>query len=82
MGNLQTNSDENVKRTGSSGALYYLGKLLGANASIDLPAQLRAEGAKLQGQPAEPLLQRCLEELNGRVRQLQEAGRSLAQPTQ
>jgi hypothetical protein len=80
MGSLQTSSDAKLKNVGSSGILYFLGKVVGKEPSIDLAAKLKPQEASLLGQSIEPLLKRCIAELNTRGTQLRTAAEVLAKP--
>ena len=70
MGAMQSNADQNLKSAGMMGSLYFLGKIAAAQPDIDLGGQLASEAAKLKGQPAQPLFQRCLQEFNTWSQQL------------
>ena len=70
MGSLQTSADPQTKSTGVSGAFYFMGKLVATNPNIDLAREVTAEISRLRGQPAGAALQRCLNELNSRAREL------------
>lgn len=78
MGSLQTNSDVKLKNLGISGALFFLGKIVGESPSINLAAVMKAEEAKIMGQSIQAMLKRCTDEFNHRGAQLQTAGQGLA----
>jgi len=79
MGGMQAQPDPKVQRDGLTGALYFLGKLVGANPDIDLPAELASEWERFRGSPAKPLIDRCLGEITARSQQLVAASGRLNQ---
>jgi hypothetical protein len=74
---LIPSTDEQTKRMGVLGSMFFAGEAFGADPKIDMTAAVRQETAKLDDAKVKQLLPKCGAEMNARGDQVNAAGKAL-----
>jgi hypothetical protein len=71
--------DAETKNSGTMAAMYFAGKIYGANAKVDFTAALDAESTKIADADMTALLKTCADELQASGSAIEAAGKALAE---
>jgi hypothetical protein len=73
--------DADTKNSGTMAAMYFAGKIYGANAAVDFSAALDTESARIADADMTALLKTCADELQASGAAIETAGKALAAKT-